>query len=335
MNTRTESELQIITSDANSAYGLLPDFIVADEVCHWRSRDLWDSLLSAAAKRGHCLLLTITNAGFVDSWQHKTREAIRNDPTWFFSRLDGPRASWITQDRLDEQRRLLPGFQFSRLWLNEWTIGTDSPLVTEQDLEAAITLPSPTGGFDEQYGPYIGALDIATRRDRTAFVVLGTNIMGPRLRLAHVQTWDPARYGGVVPLSQVEADILRIARDAKLLGIAYDPFEAALLAERLAARGIVMFRYPWTPPSKQKMALYATEAFRHRRVDLYDEQELLRDLRRTQVVERAGRVTFELPRDDQGHGDAAAAFLMGLCWARGTRADFLGERDAEEIDSLA
>ncbi len=330
LNVRTGSELQIITSDANSAYGLLPDFLICDEVTHWRSRDLWDSLLSAAAKRSHCLMLCILNSGFVDTWQFKTREAIRTDPSWYFSRLDGPCASWITQDRLEEQKRLLPGFQYSRLWGNEWTCGTDSPLITESDLCAAINIDEPMS-FDPQYGPYLGGLDVGTRHDRTALVVIGMNLRGPRLRLAAVRSWNPAKYGGTLPLSVVERDILEIAHNSQLHGIAYDPQDATMLVERLTARGVPMYRYPWSAQKKERMALYAIESFHHSKIDLYPDDDLLRDLRRTTLVERAGRVTFSQPRDEHGHCDTASAFLMALVWARCTRADYLGELDTDGL----
>lgn len=115
INKHTDSELTIISSDVESSWGLLVDFIVCDELTHWKKRDLWDSLFSAAGKKSNCLLCVIGNAGFADSWQWSTREAIRTDPRWHFSRLEGPQASWITRDRLDEQRRLLPSIAFNRI----------------------------------------------------------------------------------------------------------------------------------------------------------------------------------------------------------------------------
>lgn len=330
VNAKTGSELQIISSDAGSSYGLLPDFVVADELCHWRSRDLWDSLLSSAAKRSHCLLLVITNAGFRDSWQWTTRESVREDPAWCFRRLDGPCASWIGPATLAEQRRLLPAFQFQRLWLNQWTVGTDNPLVSEDDLAAAITLPGPLEGWPRDAGPFVAGLDIATRADKSALCVIGCDLMRSKVRLARVKVWDPSRYGGQLPLSVVERDIVQLAQDSRLLGIAFDPFEAALLSERLAARGIRMFRFPWSVPNKQKMTLTCLEMFRHRRVSLYPDADLIRDLRRSQVKERAERLTFELPRDENGHGDSVAAFLMALQWSVGTRKDCIRNGDWEK-----
>ena len=104
--------LTIEASDVGSSYGILPDLIIADELVHWEEKageGLWHSLISSAAKRSNCLLVVISNAGFVDSWQWNAREVARTDEAWLFSRLDGPQASWLSPERLAEQRSMLPG----------------------------------------------------------------------------------------------------------------------------------------------------------------------------------------------------------------------------------
>ena len=66
--------LDIFTSDVASSWGILPDLIIADELCHWEGDgSLWHSIISSAAKRKNCLLCVISNAGFIDSWQWPVR----------------------------------------------------------------------------------------------------------------------------------------------------------------------------------------------------------------------------------------------------------------------
>lgn len=79
VNRETGSKLTVLANDAPSSYGLTPDAILIDEITHWGARDLWDSLVSAAAKRRHCLLVVITNAGTGrgSSWQWNAREFAR------------------------------------------------------------------------------------------------------------------------------------------------------------------------------------------------------------------------------------------------------------------
>ena len=111
-NRETGSRLTVISSDVQSSWGLLVDFVICDELCHWPKPDLWYSLLSSAAKRPHCVLCVLTNAGIGQGWQWTVRESARKNsqtenPMWAFSTLDGPQAPWITRQHLSEQRALL------------------------------------------------------------------------------------------------------------------------------------------------------------------------------------------------------------------------------------
>ncbi|MBA3483198.1 MAG: hypothetical protein H0T51_15425 [Pirellulales bacterium] len=84
-NRHTGSCMVVISSDAASSFGHNPDFVILDELSHWRGRELFDSLLSASAKRANCMLLAILNAGFRESWQGELVNQIRTDPAWIFT----------------------------------------------------------------------------------------------------------------------------------------------------------------------------------------------------------------------------------------------------------
>ena len=174
VNKNTGSELEIITSDSASSYGKLVDFVVCDELTHWRTNALWVSLASTAAKRGQCILLVITNAGFETEWQFELREAIKVIPKWYFSRLEGPKPAGSLEDRLDEQRRLLPTIDFNRLWLNIWGKASGNAL-EEADIEAAVTLSGPITEPEKGW-KYVAGLDIGLRRNASALVVLGKHV---------------------------------------------------------------------------------------------------------------------------------------------------------------
>ncbi len=55
INPRTGSRLEIISSDVQSSWGALPDFVICDELCHWEKPDMWFSLLSSAAANCACV----------------------------------------------------------------------------------------------------------------------------------------------------------------------------------------------------------------------------------------------------------------------------------------
>jgi hypothetical protein len=314
VNVVTNSELRIMASDTDSSYGLTPDFIIADELTHWPARGdaLWHSLFSAAAKRQNCLLLIISNAGtgLGSSWQWKVREAAREDSDWHFSRLDGPVASWIGPKQLAEQERLLPQHVYRRLWLNQWT-AEEGDALSMADIDAACTLDEPPHYFPR--GTYIlGGLDIGVRRDFTGFVTLTAQLGTGRVQLARVQSWQPAK-GVPVQFDQVEAAILSAKKELGMNNLFADMFQCEMLGQRLCQSGITIFPVSFAAAGQRNMAMAMLRAFRERRVDMFRDERLIKDLLRLSIVERIGGLRIEAPRSaEDGHSDTAFAFLCAL-----------------------
>ena len=351
-NVRTGSTLDILSADVASSYGLLIDFAVCDEISHWSKPDLFHSILSAVAKKEHCLLLCIGNAGFRDSWQWSTREIVRTDADWYFSRLDGPQASWITLPRLDEQRRLLPRIAFERLWLNKWSSGSGDAL-EQVDIDASITLQGiqrPKLGWS-----YFGGLDLGLKRDASCLCVLARHdghhsqterpkklspqmlasidlglIDAPdveydeffeegtdRLQVARVDLWKP-RKGRKVSIEAIFETIRDLDRIFNFASVSCDIWQAAFLVELLAKEGIPTEGTSFTPSNLQAMASAMLEAFSNRNIDLYDHSELIADLRALRVEERRYGIRLVPGKTELGtrHGDAATALALALLAAK-------------------
>lgn len=348
---QTNSPLQVVTSDALSAFGEVPDFIICDELTHWKTRALWDAMFSAAGKKSHCLLIVLTNAGWRDTWQWHLRELFQKRKNWHFSALPGPVASWITEAVLEEQRAGLHPMMFDRLWLNIWTTGAGDA-ISEDDLQAAITLAGPP--HDRRGLVFIGGLDLGLTRDAAAFVVAGkhvghTEMVEPdrpalprhlailsdagladaqqpeadvifhagtgRFSLVAVRVWEPPR-GGKVDIAAIETEICSIRQEYGLAVVGYDPWQAEYLAQRLRSTGLRMEQLPFTPGNLQRMATAVVQGFRDRNVDLFQDERLKADLRNLRAVEKSYGVRLE-PGKSQGgegtrHGDAAMAFSIAL-----------------------
>lgn len=193
IHTHTRSRLDVISSDVASSWGLLPDFVICDELCHWTKPDLWHSLVSASAKKPHTLLAVMSNAGVGRTWQWQVREAARTSPEWYFSSLHGPQASWITSETLAEQQRLLPATVFARLWLNQWQ-QAEGDFVTLDEARACI---DPSLTRQERGSPgihYVAAIDYAEKHDWTVAVILhaeGDRLIVDRMDVAIPQPGRP------------------------------------------------------------------------------------------------------------------------------------------------
>lgn len=307
-----DSQLEILSCDVGSSYGLLPDFVIADELTHWGASGeaLWHSLISSAAKRPSCMVVVISNAGTGkgDSWQWKVREHARTSQDWHFSRLDGPRASWITDKTLDEQRRILPGSVYARLWLNQWVQGGDA--LDGADVDACVTLGAPEAngapGWD-----YVGGLDLSVKRDHSAFVIIGCNRKTQRLKLARVKSWEPP-VGGEIDLQDVQSYVRRMHKRFKLRDVLYDPFQAALMAQQLSKAGVRCTEWNMSGKNQVLMASTLLEVFRSRRIDLYRDPQLIADLLRLNIAVKSYGYRLEASRNAAGHADRAIALAIAL-----------------------
>lgn len=322
--------LTIEASDVKSSFGILPDCIVADELCHWQGDGgLWNSLLSSAAKRSGCLMVVISNAGFCDSWQWTVREAARTDEAWIFSRLDGPKASWLSPKRLDELRRMLPHVAYARLVDNIWS-SSGGDALTPADIAAAFypDLQPMTG--NEAGWLFVAGVDLGLTRDCSAVVVLAVPTGGRagRIRLAHNRIWRPT-LGKKIELAEVERHILELDAQFGLENVAFDPWQMEHLAQRLEAdtghrRRNQRRRFgsqPWMreiPPTGANLRDQATliiEAFADRRLQLCPCEPLRRDLLKLRVEEKSYGCRLTSPRDGDGHGDTFSAFALSLLLA--------------------
>ncbi|MDY0167438.1 MAG: terminase large subunit [Thermoguttaceae bacterium] len=353
INRQTGSVLEILSSDAATSWGTLADFIILDEISVWKTRDLWDSLLSAAAKRSHCMLLIISNAGFGrgESWQWEVRENARTDPRWHFGRLDGPQASWILPEHLDEQKRLLPALVYRRVWLNEWTTGSGDAL-DPAEIDRAIVLPGPINGPERGWA-YVAGVDLATTRDAAAVCLLGVHVGyeveaepeyndsalvragilhralehptpdlveyitgSGRVRLANSLLWRAGADGRRIAIGAVERAILSLHAVFGLDAVAVDPWQGIQLVERLHSQGVPAHVVDFTGPNLKYMATAVLGAFSEGIVELYDDANLVPDLRDLRLEERAYGIRLVSPRNERGHGDAATAFSLSLLYAR-------------------
>lgn len=315
-NVHTGSELRVISSDVSSSYGLLVDFILADEISNWAQEGLWISLISTAGKKsGMCLVCAISNAGVSDSgraWQWQAREKVRKDQDWHFHSLPGTVATWISPESLAEQRRLLPDLAFRRLWANEWTTGQGDAL-QEDDIAAAVVYKEPMTGSEAGYS-FVAGLDIGLSQDASALAIIGKQNDTRKLRLAHCQVWKPS--GKRLDLSMVEQAVADLHKRFQFRVACYDPFQAIALAQSLSRAGVPMREVAFTPANLTAMATAVLDAFTSRSIELYDDGRLLADLRQLRCVERSYGVRLDSPRGPSGHGDAATALSLALLGAK-------------------
>jgi hypothetical protein len=313
VNRHTESELAVIPSDEASSFGLLPDLVILDEVAMHPSRGMFDSLISSAAKRSSCVVLVATNAGWIDSWAFEVRQLIADDPGWHLSALPGPIGSWITPAALAEQKRLLPPETFQRLWLNAWSSGSGTALA-QGDIDASLNLPYAAPCRVSGITCVVAGLDLSLRKDHSALVTLGTATSEGRLKLLDVAGWAPADHGGTIDFDVIRQYVLEVNQRLQIDMVVYDPWNAAYMSQMLQDSGIRTMPWQFSTHNLDVMATSLLNNFMNRRIDLYPDPQLLRDLGRLSIQERVAGHRLVVPRGgaDGSHCDRAVALAVAI-----------------------
>lgn len=235
LNPVSGSRIEFLTSDVASSWGHDPDLVVCDELCHWPRAELWHSLASSAAKRPHCVLLVLSNAGVGRDWHWQVRETARTEPGWYFSSLAGPQAPWITEEQLAAQRLMLPRALYERLWLNIWQ-DSDGGFVSLAEAEACRDdeLTAQARGLPQH--SYVAAIDYAEKHDLTVGCVChrdGDRVLVDRLDVVRPTASRPT------PVQWVFDWMERIARDFRSVRFVVDDYQLVGVVQQLERRHLV------------------------------------------------------------------------------------------------
>jgi len=273
----TGSRLRVLNSDAPSAYGLRPDWIAVDEIAEWSKRALWDSLWSATGKRPRCRVLVISTAGWDrTSIAWEVREIALTESDWYSSSR-GQCASWVRPEWIEQQRRTLPPHVFARLHKARWVDGVGA-FLTADEVNAIFR------GMPAASGPGAIGLDLGVAKDRSVASIVER--VGDLLVVRALHTWDPKAYGGRVPLQQVEEDVAALAK-SRGLPVHVDFWQAALMKERLEARGVLVREVKFTADQRRLLFGVLLDLIRTGRLLSAPHDELKRELLGLEVQQTA------------------------------------------------
>lgn len=310
--------------DPSGSYGATDDLIVCDELTWWKSRDLFDALLSGLPKRREGCLLVTTNAGVLGTWQHDLLLRCQADPLW--SVYESPEgqilADWMSEETIQSAKSKLHPGTARRVWENVWIDQTETPLLTLDEIDAVLDRATlwthrPTS-FAYRPRLYIG-VDIGRTNDKT---VIWT--------LEEVDEYIDPQYS-----SETE----QIFYTREVLELSNCPFheQRRLLEERLTHdvircsidQGSIGYElaedfyrhYPHQVERVQlnsgrqgQLAVRVREMVRAERVRLPARESIRRNFSRIQAVEtsQGGLPIIRTPRDHTGHCDEFWAFALAL-----------------------
>lgn len=158
----------------------------------------------------------------------------------------------------------------------------------------------------------LGMLPPRQQFDEKVIQIAGTG----KLRLACVRHWKPTP-GKRMKLSVVEAAVLEAHQRLGLAAVAFDPWEAALLSERLENAGINMVQTNFSGSNLVAMASAMLEEFADKNIALFPHDQLEADLRKMAIVEKSYGMRLAAKRSNsEGHADLGTALALAVLASR-------------------
>ena len=172
------SVLEVMPMDAFTGQGIFPDYLVAEELTHWKyqeGRNFWNFILSSVNKRPHCILEVCTNAGHEGSWQWDERNRIARSKFWsFFEAPVGlPLPTWMNQEKIDDDSQGMDDGERDRLYRNRWIDpGEEHGYLTLADCEKCVDEKLREKQEGNKTQEYFAVIDYGGVRDRCAMAVM-------------------------------------------------------------------------------------------------------------------------------------------------------------------
>jgi len=305
-NPTTGATFEIMASDDASAFGLKPFFLVCDEFSQWKNTEgpkrLWRAVYSSLPKIADSRLVIITSAGDPAHWSYKILETAEQSDRWRVNQVPGP-VPWISQDDLDEQKTMLPEWEFARLHLNQWTASEDR-LTNLDDIRACVTLDGPQ--LPQPAIKYVVGLDIGLTHDRTVATVC--HLENKTVVVDRQETWQGTQENPV-RLGDVEAWLYETVRAYSRATVVVDPWQAAALTQSLRNRRVRVQEFPFSAQSVGRLAITLYRLLRDHQVALSDDPDLIDELANVKLIETAPS-SYRIDHDSSAHDDRVISLAL-------------------------
>jgi hypothetical protein len=157
----------------------------------------------------------------------------------------------------------------------------------------------------------LAAVDLGFIADATALTIVGRDPHErPRLRLALARAWRPDL--GPLGFGPTLDEIAALCRTYGVTRLYADQHSAAAAVEHLARHGIRTTIVPTTAQSKSEMFASLKTRLYGGTLELYEQPELLDELRRIETVSTPGASTVRIRRLGTSHGDIATALALAV-----------------------
>lgn len=224
-------DVEVLPADAGSNMGLRGNLYILDEFVHWKNQKVWTSIVSGFRKVNPTIVVALSNAGLIGSWQHESFLAAEASPEWMVFHREGTLASWLDQKGLDEDRVHLPPSEAERLYDNKWIDpATEHDYLRRTEVDACARLGEAMGlmiRVRKRFGTdnYVVGIDYGPKRDRTVMTVLHQQ-EDRVVVIDKLDVWQGCdEETGKVPITKLEAWIQDVRAKFAPVSWVIDPYQ--------------------------------------------------------------------------------------------------------------
>lgn len=236
--------LEVVPADAGSAYGFRGNLFIMDEITHWKNDKMWGAIVSGRHKRPDSLLVCITNAGTLGSWQDVfvRQVAYRSPEKWCVFERPGSLASWLTPESIAETAASLPEPMVRRLLQNEWIDpAEDSGYLTGPAVDACEDESVPFVGVPIRGAQYVCSVDYGETKDRCVVTILYKD-RGGEVKIAEMNVWRGSPQSPV-QVEEVENWVLQRNKSFRYRMLVADPHQMVGSLQKWEKAGIPVKKF--------------------------------------------------------------------------------------------
>ena len=307
-------ECQIIAADVAGSHGARPDVAVINELSHITKQEFAENLIDNTVKVPDGLTIVATNAGYLGTWQNRWREiALNSLSRWRFEQWAKP-SPWLDPTAVEEAKLRNTSSRFMRLYYGVWSSLTGDCLDPET-IEEAIVLDGPMRGSKEHLRragwTFLSGLDMGVTHDHSSLVTVGIKQGSNRITLVDCQNWAPIN-GREIDYKLVQQGVMTTHQRYGIECLYYDPAQMVGMSQDLTRAGVKVEPMNFVGKNLNIMASTLLDVFNMRMIELYNDERLIRDLQRLNIVEKSYGYKLESTRDADGHADRATALAIVL-----------------------
>lgn len=305
--------LKAMASDADTAHGTNPSFVIFDELWNQQSERLF-SAMTLPPTRKEPMSFIISYAGYdKDSLLYRLYQMgkKKTDRQMFFFHSTDNLASWVSKEYLKRQKIILPPFEYARMHEAKWT-DAQNAFLDSADIDKCVDRDLlPNVKADPRFLYFLG-LDLGLKNDRTVATITHYDYNLEAVVLDEIAFWEGTQQTPV-DVKTVEDYILDAHQRFNFNKIICDPWQAMQLIQNLRSKRLPIEEFSFSGQNVNRLASNIFNLFHNRRIKIFEHKNLINELKTVQATQTS--YGFRIDHRSGKHDDFVISLGLAALFA--------------------